>query len=82
MARFKVYQERTPQQVDGGKLERWSLAAHGLNVFSIQWHFIDSQIEQKLCKKWSLSEPLRGFLCGANMLRGGRGGPRSCRSER
>ena len=57
-----------------GKQKRWSLAGAGhmdLMYLAIQWHFIGSQMEQKRCKKRSLSEPLCGFLQAANMLRGG-----------
>ena len=54
-----------------GKQKRWSLAGAGHMDWAIQWHFIGCQMEQKRCKKRSLSEALCGFLPGANMLRGG-----------
>ena len=49
----------------------WSLAGACHMDLAIQWHFIGCQMEQKRCKKRSLSEALCGFLPGANMLRGG-----------
>ena len=49
----------------------WSLAGACHMDLAIQWHFIGCQMEQKRCKKWSLSEALCGFLQAANMFKRG-----------
>ena len=63
--------KRVEREAKGGKQKCWSLAGAGHMDLAIQWHFIACQMEQKRCKKRSLSEPLCGFLQAANMFKRG-----------
>ena len=67
--------KRLEKDYKEGKQKCWSLAGAGHMDWAIQWHFIGCQMEQKRCKKRSLSEPLCGFLQAANMFKRGGGAP-------